>query len=475
MKSQVALSLLLLAGLVSADAAQQPTPTEKPATAGVPLEKCVVSGQVVKAGSGEPLKKARVTLTKEQSQEAPKTEITDSQGRFTFTEVEAGRYRLFAARNGYAPQQYGQRGPNRPGTILALVAGQRVKDVLFKLPPAAVIAGKVYDEDGEAIAGVMVQVLQHRYVQGRRQLAPVGQAATNDRGEYRVFGLEAGRYYVSATFRPGFGGYFFSGAATITRGVGGPAQDESYAPTYYPGTNDPGRANPLELRAGNELTNIDFLLLPTRAVRIRGRVYNAVTGKPGRDVQVTVFDPSSRVRAWFARPSAQVEGPEGKFELRAVVPGSYQLVAFWYDEENNQGYSARLAVNVGDAGLEGVELVIERGVDVWGSVRVEGRTPEAEGSDGDAEDRKLDLTELRVALEPREEDLPNFGSGAGVIKENGSFMVQNAMRVANRVTVWGRGGLPGNHYLKSVRVDGNEVLEEGLDLSAGPPQGPLEL
>ena len=469
MKVRIRLSILLLLGAASLAPGQQPAPAEKPP------EKCVVAGQVVKAGTGEPLKKARVTLSKEQSREGPKTLITDAQGRFTFSDVEPGRYRLFAARNGYAQQQYGQRGPNRPGTPLTLLPGQQVKDAVFRLPPAAVITGKVYDEDGEAVAGVMVQVLQHRYVQGRRQLAPEGQAATNDHGEYRVFGLPAGRYYVSAIYRPGVGGFLtLGGGVTAMRGMGGPAPEEAYVPTYYPGTNDASRATPLELRAGNEVTNIDFLLLTTRAVRISGRVYNAVTGRPGRDVQVMAVDPKSQARVWFGRPSA-VEGPDGSFELRGVVPGAYVLMAFWYDDENNQAYSARLAVNVGDAGLEGVELVIERGVDVWGTAAVEGAGARAPANDDDAEKEKLDLTELRVALQPREEGLPYFGSGSGVIKEDGSFTVQNAMRVASRVAVWGRGPLPGNYYLKSARIDGNEVLEEGLDLSAGPPRGQLEL
>lgn len=472
MKVRTTLSVFLLLGLVSAAPAQQPAPTEKPP------EKCLVAGQVVKAGTGEPLKKARVTLRKEQSRESPRTEITDAQGRFTFKDVEPGRYRLFAARNAYAQQEYGQRAPNRPGTILTLAPGQQVKDVAFRLPPAAVIAGKVYDADGEAVAGVMVQVLQHRYIQGRRQLAPAGQAATDDRGEYRVFGLPAGRFYVSATYRPGLGAFFFGGGFFGGAGPGGQAPDETYVPTYYPGTNEPGRATPVELRAGNELTNIDFLLLPARAVRVRGRVYNAVTGKAGRDVQVTLMDPSARTAAWFARPSGRVEGANGEFEVKGVLPGSYVATAMWFDQENNEAYTARLPVTVGDAGLEGVELVIERGLDVWGTARVEGAPAETPGAraEGDGQEEALDLTELRVGFQPKEEGVVIFSGNPGFVKEDGSFTLQNTPRLALRVLLFGSGGrLPGNYYLKEARVDGNDVLEEGLDLSAGPPRGQLEL
>ncbi|MGH9776894.1 MAG: MSCRAMM family protein [Candidatus Acidiferrales bacterium] len=437
----------------------------------MPLEKCVVSGQVVKAGSGEPLKKARVVLRKEEGRETPRVELVDSNGRFQFKDVEPGRYRVYAVRNGYVRQEYGQRSPNHPGTALALVAGQQVKDVVFKLVPAAVIAGRIYDEDGEPVASARVQAQQYRYMQGKRQLVPMRFATTNDRGEYRLIGLPAGRYTVSATFSP-----------MMTLGLGFEAAgqamgNEGYAPTYYPNTNDAARATPVEVRAGNEVGGIDFLLLPTRAVRIRGRVYNAVLGKPGRDIWLMIF-PAATGGAWSFGPDnqARVNETDGSFEFGGVTPGTYNLFANWSDNDRTS-YTARQLVEVGASDVDGVTLTIQAGVDLHGTVRSEGKTTgannEQEASAPEqAGEKKLELSDLRVLFERSDQEFIRFGGREFArVQDDGSYRLQNVSDDRYRVLV---GQLPPDYYLKSARLDGNDVLEEGLTVS-GPPQGPLEL
>jgi len=462
MKARIILSILLLSGVMSAAAAQQPAPVEKPA------EKCAVAGQVVKAGTGEPLKKARVVLSKEEAREGPRVELVDANGRFQFKDVEPGRYRLYAVRNGFVRQEFGQRNPNHPGTALALAAGQEVKDVVFKLVPAAVIAGRIYDEDGEAVPGVRVQALQYRYVQGKRQMAPMRFATTNDRGEFRLSGLPAGRYYVSATFSP-----------MMSLGLGFPAAsqamgNEGYAPTYYPNSNEAARATPVEVRAGNEVGGIDFLLLPTRAVRIRGRVYNSVLGKPGRDTTVFIFPAGSGVRMFGVENQTRVEDEQGNFEVRGVTPGSYTLVGVYWDEDNN--YRARLPLEVGNADIDGVQLTIQAGADVYGSIQVEGGAAtgaERSGETGgqNEEKPKLEWSDVRILLNEYDDEWLPFGGNQARPQEDGSFRLQNISDNRYRVVVW---RLPADHCLKSARMEGNDVLEEGLAVS-GPPRGQLEL
>ena len=247
-----------------------------------PAEKCTVEGSVVAATTGGPLKKAWLTLRKaDKPTSEPYGASTDASGRFTLNEIEPGRYRLWVQRNGYVSQEYGQRAPTRPGTILTLQPGQQVKDVLFRLIPAAVITGHVYDEDGEPVAGASMQVLRYRYMEGRRQLLPAGMGGTNDQGEYRLYGFAPGRYYLSAIYTPGR--YWGGGAFPTTEAVDPRASaGEGYAPVYYPGTTDPSQAASIELRSGDELRAVDLTLSPVRTVRVRGRVFNAVAGKPGR-------------------------------------------------------------------------------------------------------------------------------------------------------------------------------------------------
>lgn len=153
MKTRVAISILSLCGLALVASGQQPAQTEKPVAAGEPLPKCMVAGQVVKAATSEPLKKARVVLRKEEGRETPRVELVDTNGRFQFKDVEPGRYRLYAVRNGYVRQEFGQPNPNHPGTALALSPGQQVKDVVFKLVSAAVIAGPSTTKTGKRCRG----------------------------------------------------------------------------------------------------------------------------------------------------------------------------------------------------------------------------------------------------------------------------------------------------------------------------------
>jgi hypothetical protein len=442
------------------------------------LEKCSIAGQVVRAGTGEPLKKARVVLRKPEGRDPPYLAVTDPHGQFLIKDIEPGRYRLLVARNGYVRQEYGQKSPNRPGITLALAPGQQVRDLLFRLIPAGVITGRVYDEDGEPVAGVRVFALMYRYHEGKRQLFPVRPGTTDDRGEYRLHGLPPDRYYVSATYSEEMewqiaGAGMESGIRSEST-----APEEGYAPTYYPGTNDPARATPLELSTGAGLTGIDFILLPTRTVRLRGRVFNSITGKPGRGIMLWIVPRSSAGMFLMMDKRLRVEDPEGKFEFRSVPPGSYILSAEWYDGEKD--YSSRLPIEVGGVSIDGIELLIEPGFDVPGRVHVETPPrPQAQSSDethreGSGPSQSVgqaDLGDLGIYLELRD-DLPFFGrSGAGRVKGDGTFTLQNVSRGEYRVNLW---RLPEDYYLKSARFGGDDVLEEGLTVS-GPPKGSLDL
>src|SRR6185436_14007003 len=186
---------------------------------------------------------------------------TDDTGVFDFAGLPAGRYTLSAAKSGVIGLSYGQRRPLQAGTPLQLLDGQQLKGIDFALPRGGVISGRVSDETGDVMPGVMVSVMRYQYLQGDRRLVPAGNAQTDDRGIYRVWGLNPGDYYVSAVARgEGLGGRGGAGqaiAAAVGRGgaaaLGGRAAQVAaalgvgaaasgneqsqlvYAPTYYPG------------------------------------------------------------------------------------------------------------------------------------------------------------------------------------------------------------------------------------------------
>src|SRR5439155_17952483 len=104
---------------------------------------------------------------------------------------------------GYVNGEYGSRGPSRPGAVIDLGRGQTLTELKVRLTPQAVITGRVLDEEREPAPYAQIMALRYRYTQTGKQLIPMGSASTNDLGEYRVFGLAPGRYFLSAAMRGG--------------------------------------------------------------------------------------------------------------------------------------------------------------------------------------------------------------------------------------------------------------------------------
>src|SRR5437762_1030276 len=156
-----------------------------------------IIGRVLAADSGRPVKRARVFAT---ATELPggRAMLTDENGVFDLTELPAGRYTLTVSKSGFISLSYGQRRPLQAGTPLQLADGQQLKGIEFQLPRGSVIGGRVLDEDGEAMPGVIVRVMRYQYLQGDRRLTPAGPRPTDAQGQHRVWGLMPGGYYVTA-------------------------------------------------------------------------------------------------------------------------------------------------------------------------------------------------------------------------------------------------------------------------------------
>src|ERR1035438_6508275 len=180
--------------------------------------------------------------------------------------IAPGKYRLAAERNGFIATQYGSRGPGKAGTLLTLEAGQKSSDLNMRLTPHGVITGRVLDEEGEPVSSANVQVMRQQYMQGRKQMARANGASSNDLGEYRVFGLAPGRYYVSVETRP-------NQMMTQT--------EDEYVTTYFPRTADAAAAAPIDVAPGAQLRNIDIALVKMHTVTVSGRVASEVAPPVG--------------------------------------------------------------------------------------------------------------------------------------------------------------------------------------------------
>ena len=166
-----------------------------------------IEGRVLNSATGEPLRNVdlilrRADVSPNAHSPASYTTSTYESGRFVMRDVEPGQYRLLAARSGFVSMEYGSRGPVQAGVTLSVEAGRPPQDIVFRLTPHAVIAGRIRDVEGEPLANVQVQAMRYRSFQGGKRLSSFGRATTNDLGEYRIAGLAPGQYYLSASLRP---------------------------------------------------------------------------------------------------------------------------------------------------------------------------------------------------------------------------------------------------------------------------------
>jgi protocatechuate 3,4-dioxygenase beta subunit len=402
-----------------------------PLTLAAQDSRCTVEGMVVNASTGEGLRRAVVTLrrtdsTRNQAIPLNYTAPTDSEGKYAFTGVEPGTYLLSAERTGFAA--------SRSGGAVKLESGQKASGLKVMMTPQAVIAGRVVDEEGEPLVKADVQISSLGYYGGQKQLSRAGGATTNDLGEYRVFGLAPGRYFVSVAAR--------------SNPLAAPSDD--YVTTYYPRTTDPGAAVPLQVPAGAQMRNIDVTMATARTVIVRGKVTCEIEGQK-RTIFVTL---APRMAMGIATMGVGSRGatirPDGAFEIARVVPGGYMLIASAVIDDKR--YQSRASLQVGGTNLEGVEVHIRPGATVTGRLHVEGRDQEQ-------------LDGVSVTLQSWESGGIIYGPmPVSKTRADGSFQLEEIN--VDRYTL-SLSGLPDGYYVKSVRSGGSDVMAAGLRVDGG--------
>jgi hypothetical protein len=439
------MKLLLFLALLFPLAASAQTP----GTPSVPKkEECSVSGTVVKLADSAPLRRARVTLRGADDRTRAISVLTDATGRFLLKAIEPGRYQLSVNRAGFVAQEYGQKKPHDPGAVLTLRSGQDMKDLLFRLTPSAVIAGKILDEDGEPLPEILVSALRQTYLEGKPSLSIETAAETNDRGEYRLFGLSPGRYFVSAVL-PQWGR--FSRGDELEEAQ---PNQQGYAKMYYPGTPDPAKAAAISVKEGEEIPSVEIFMRQVAVFRIRGHVYNQITHKAGSQTDVFLM-PKTKTREWGGEQRSLIQKQDGSFELADVLPGSYVLTAMWFDE--GKPHIARLPLDVGNADVDGVSIAITPGTDINGRITWEG-TP------------NLEQDELSVMAESPD-SMFNFDGGGTRVTSANTFVLKGVGDGTYLARVGGQGK---DCYIKDVQYGGSSALEDGFAVKGG-AAGTLEI
>ena len=436
---------------------------------------------MVAGDTGRPIKRARVFLS---AAEIPggRGMLTDDNGAFDFTDLPAGRYTINASKSGYIQLSYGQRRPLQAGTPLQLLDGQQLKGIDFALPHGGVISGRVSDESGDVMPGVTVRCMRYQYQQGDRRLVPAGQGQTDDRGVYRVWGLNPGDYYVSAVARnEGLGGRGIPAAAAPAvadalggrggaggRGAGAGAaaawirlcrwrpddQDQlMYAPTYYPGVGAAAEARAVTVGVSQEVVDIDFGLQLVRTARVSGHVENP-DGSWTAQGNVNL-SPQGNVRnGGLGKNFGGRIGWDGQFSIANVPPGLYTLRARNNDRDAPLSTSQPLSVSNGD--VSNVIVVLQTGGSVSGTLVFQ------PGSTSPP----TDLTQVRITAPSTEPD-DNAGPTPNPrVNRDGTFTIDGVSVGSHLFRPNGGGGLRGWN-LKSVTIDGRDVTDIPISIRSG--------
>ncbi len=459
--------LTLFLGTLLASA--QTTP-QTAAPAGTEQKKIRVEGTILSL-SGDAIRKATVRLQGNFSQagQPPTTysETADNDGKFVFEDVAPGGYILSAAKPGFVTTRYGARSNTSPGTQLNLTAGMELKDLAVKMTPQGVIAGKVLDQDGDPVTSAQVQVMHNTYLRGRKQLVPAASATTNDLGEYRLSNLSPGRYYISASDRRAT--LILTTERTGRSGEG----QEGNITTYYPNGTDASTGAPVDVAAGSEIRGIDIRLLRAKVYTVRGKAASA-SGVPERALVAFVRkeEGSANLPAILSGGSITQLRPDGSFEFRNIVPGTYVLQVLQAILNGNApaNLTGRVEVTVADANIDNLVLPMIPGLEITGTVKLEDGDigtllKPAQTPGGAAAPTAAPLSPLRftVALSDAEGGV-SIGSPNAQVKDDGTFQlngVGTGRYTLNTVL------LPQGTYLKSARFGGQDVTHAPIDTTSG--------
>jgi hypothetical protein len=437
---------------------------DRPQPSAVRQATASIVGRVVAADSGRPLRLARVTATAPELQDG-RVSMADENGVFEFPELPAGHYTVSASKTGYITVNFGQRRPLRAGRPLQVRDGQRVRDIDFRLPRGSVVSGRVLDQDGEPLVRASIRAMRYRFVQGERRIEPGGSAETDDRGQFRIYGLAPGTYFVSATAQPadaGASGRMVAMSTPAGSVVGNLAADPhapgslTYAPTYYPGVPAVSDAAAVTVPLGEEVPGIDFSLQLVTAARVTGMV----AGPSGVAPNTTVMLVPDDSRGMSGQSYSGRVGRDGSFSISNVPPGRYVAIARGQPRRGEQDLFAAQPLVVSGPLVSDVTLVLAGATTISGQVTFDGATtPTAQ-----------DYARLRIGLwAPVSAALPMFGGPMNTTpRPDGTFTIPNVPAGGRLFRV---SGLQSPWTLKAVYLDGRDVTDETFDVKPGEALG----
>jgi protocatechuate 3,4-dioxygenase beta subunit len=422
-------SLLVLAITISARASAQTaqtTPSKNPGT----IAGRVTAGSQPAAGVEVLVKPGGTAPGMDLMQFAPATTATtDSDGRYRLTNLAPGSYRLTA----YAPAYVieGGNDPLYPGRAVNVGEGEVIENVNISLRLGGVLTGKVTDPDDRPVIGEMVSA--HRLSANEKSFSPglpdfFNLWQTDDRGIYRIFGLEPGKYTIAA-------GTPSEGAMVQMSTAGG----TYYRRTFHINAIEERNARIIEIKSGDEIENVDIKLERAstgKTFAATGRVVEAENGKPVIGVMIA-YSPTKQGAQGLGLGNS-LTNSQGEFRLEGLTPSTYR--AYVMGLEASELYGEQIEFEISGSDLTGLEIKMRQGVSISGVAVIEGSTDPALRE----KLSKIQLFAVRSESIDSSDFLSSF-PGVGQISPNGTFRI---------------GGVrPGK-----IRLGANTMMVEGISL-----------
>lgn len=285
----------------------------------IPPSSAQLSGRIIDHSTGAPIPGAQITLFPdpgESGRSNPSTwvhAVSGPDGSYAFPPLPPGAYRLRTHKQGFVDVT---RSPALRVTLEANGAPVRMD---FTLSKGAVIAGRVLDPLGQPLVGAHVLALRSMPYGDSTRLVPVGGAMpTDDGGEFRIFGLIGGEYFVAATPWPS----------------ADPASaDKVWLTTYFPGTPKEDEARSLTVQTGDTSSDVVIQLVTAPAFMIRGVVVDGqgqavanamvrvLTARSGfSDMGMASYEGSSGIIRTDGVGAFALRAPSGTHTLLAIAP-----------------------------------------------------------------------------------------------------------------------------------------------------------
>jgi hypothetical protein len=305
-----------------------------------------------------------------------------------------------------------------------------------------VITGRVVDEFGEPMSEVQIAPQRFQTVQGQRRLVPAGrQTSTDDMGEFRLFGIPPGQYYLSATWR-----------STNSSNE----EKTAYAPMYYPGTENPAQAQRITLAVGQQISDIVIALKPIRATRVSG----TATGSDGRPMTGSIMLLAANGFGGNFAGAGPIR-PDGTFSISGIAPGDYTLRAQSFGPGGPSMEMATAKITATGDDINDLHLVGAKRSVATGRIVID-----------PAVSATLP-TGIQLMLMPMDpgDSMMMMGSSPARVSDDGAFELQSA---AGRMRI-NMMGMTNGFVVRAVRQNGTDITDTGIEFKPNEDISGLEV